>query len=858
MKTKNSFLTFSFLLICFSILAQPTTFTPSGMGGGGYMYSPSISPHNSEDFFLVCDMSGVYRTDDGGESFSIFHYNSLVSKVKSKMQFTSDPNILYTVSQSNANQNTPLYVGYPFKSTDGGDTWNPITDPSSTGIHRIEADPNSTQRLLMNEYDRLFFSGDGGSSFTEVYLPSDGQMWLGGVVWDGNDIYVGTDKGLLVSHDGGAMFAYENFPGVPSGQGIFQVTGAKENGILRLFIVTASSSYLYAWVNLLDVDPGIESVYRLDYAPGASWENIKTGAMEFGHIRLVDCAKNNIHVLYAAGFDTNDFPAVFKSTDGGLSWINTFLWINNENIITGWGGYDGAFTLQWANVGLGIDVDDNDPEHVVITDGFSFRSTNGGDTWRALNVAPGFENPMGAPTPSQTYYKSSGLDVTTTHHLLWLSPSEMFAASTDVGNQFSNDAGESWSFGRNIFSIWGYVEEGTNNWYTILQHPVTSRLYGAISSINDIYLPYRITDDLDNETGLVVYSDDEGLNWDTLHNFGYPVVWLAQDQQNTDILFASVVHHTEGGIFRSEDGGSSWTKLTLPARTEGHPYTIRLLDDGGVVATFSARALADGVTLTASSGVFYSPDGGDTWFDRTASAMELYTKDITIDPADPNQDTWYASVWGQFTTFDGPNQGNGGLYKTTDRGLTWERIFTHERTESASIHPTSTNVMYVAVENDGLYYCENLQSATPTFQKLTAYPFPRPKRIFFNPHNLLEVWVTTMGGALWKGISDVPLAISDEFSDQDDTLDNDSKVSFYPSTVRRGEALTVVLERDFRGKMNWQLMDINGRVMDSGMVYLRDESAFEIIVPATLWEGFYLLEVTNFGNLNEVGKIIVH
>jgi hypothetical protein len=171
-----------------------------------------------------------------------------------------------------------------------------------------------------------------------------------------------------------------------------------------------------------------------------------------------------------------------------------------------------------------------------------------------------------------------------------------------------------------------------------------------------------------------------------------------------------------------------------------------------LVATFSARTLADGITLTESSGVFFSADNGNTWQDRTAPGMKFYTKDLIVDPHDANANTWYATVWGRHTTWPAPNnQGNGGLYKTTDRGQTWTRILAHETAESISIHPTKPGTAYLTTENDALYFTENLESAQPVFEKVASYPWWRPKRVFFNPFNACQVWVTSMGGGLWMG-----------------------------------------------------------------------------------------------------------
>ena len=42
---------------------------------------------------------------------------------------------------------------------------------------------------------------------------------------------------------------------------------------------------------------------------------------------------------------------------------------------------------------------------------------------------------------------------------------------------------------------------------------------------------------------------------------------------------------------------STWTKVTNPPRTEGHPFNVVVLNDGTLVATYSARrATVNGVT----------------------------------------------------------------------------------------------------------------------------------------------------------------------------------------------------------------------------------------------------------------------
>lgn len=836
------------------LVAQPTSFTPSGPGGGGYMYSPSINPHQEQDFFIVCDMGGVYRTQNGGAQFELLPFEELLSTVKGKVQFTSDPNVMYSVSRSLTNEESPLFRGELRKSIDAGVHWQTIPDPTGSGIHRLEVDPDHVGRMVLNEYNQLFFSPDGGNTFQVVFQPADERLWLAGVFWDGMDIFIGTNHGLLVSHDNGFSFALEAIPGLPAEAGIFNLCGASDGFTTRLYAVVAPADALDAWQEIIDLDASLTGAYRLDYASPSGWQHLVTNEQGGRHFRLLDVAHNSIDVVYATGRDTTGIASVFKSTDGGLSWSNIFLSDQNQNIRTGWGGYAGAYWMEWAYLGLGLDVAAANPDKIVVTDGFSHISTDGGNNWRALYVMPELQNEPGSPTSATANYASSGLDVTTTHHLHWLTPESLFAASTDIGNQYSEDGGSTWQFARNIFSPWGYATEP--NWYRMVAHPQSGRLYAALSEVNDMYLGYRITDAQVAGTGKVVYSDDQGQQWQVLHDFGAPVVWVALDEQHPERLFASVVDYPDGGVYRSVDGGSSWQKLGLPARTEGHPYSITILKNGGIVATCSARALPDGVTLTNSSGVFYSADGGDTWEDRSAPEMIYYTKEVILDPSDPQELTWYATVWGRFTTFEGPNNaGNGGLYRTEDGGINWERIFTHERTESATFQPGDPQKLYVTVEFGGLYYCGNVLDENPLFSLVSSYPFSRPKRVFFNPYKEEELWVTTMGGALWKG--EVPVTMSDDVYDKSDP-DHYNTIHVIPSLALRGSIIRVVQKNAAIPFHQWRLVNTSGAVVQSGDWHAGEQNQLSIRLSDALGGGIYFLHLRDIQGRRMTGKFIVY
>ena len=171
-----------------------------------------------------------------------------------------------------------------------------------------------------------------------------------------------------------------------------------------------------------------------------------------------------------------------------------------------------------------------------------------------------------------------------------------------------------------------------------------------------------------------------------------------------------------------------------------------VLNDGTLVASYSSRIATN--NFQPSSGVFVSTTDGASWVDRSAAGMQYYTKDLTVDPNDPTQATWYAGVWGEW----GSSSGLGGLYCTINRGVTWTRITANlKAVGSCTISPVKPDEMYVTTEDQGLWYSSNRRTAAPVFTQLGGYPFCFPTRVFFNPYDANEVWVTSYGNGLRLG-----------------------------------------------------------------------------------------------------------
>jgi len=59
--------------------------------------------------------------------------------------------------------------------------------------------------------------------------------------------------------------------------------------------------------------------------------------------------------------------------------------------------------------------------------------------------------------------------------------------------------------------------------------------------------------------------------------------------------------------------------------------------------------------------------------------------------------------------------------------------------------------MYFTSETNGLYYSGNRRSASPTFTQVASYGFRQPERVFYNPYDSTEVWVSSFGHGMKVG-----------------------------------------------------------------------------------------------------------
>jgi photosystem II stability/assembly factor-like uncharacterized protein len=504
---------------------------------------------------------------------------------------------------------------------------------------------------------------------------------------------------------------------------------------------------IYVGVSGSDYWDFVRGVYVMDYGSG-TWTSAMNGiVMGTDFPMFVAMAENDIMTAYLGGGGSSGSPEILKTTNAGANWTNVFHTANNQNIVTGWCGQGGDRGWGYAECPFGIAVAPNDKSRIVFSDfGFVHGSTDGGTTWRQMYVAAGDQNPAGTSIAAGKQYHSIGLENTSCWQVAWIDQNTLFACFSDIKGIRSTDGGASWSF--------NYTGLAANTMYRIVKHPTNGHIYGATSNVHDMYQSTRLQDnilDANDSQGKILYSTNGGGAWQLLHNFGHPVFWLAIDPTNLNRMYASVIHSTLGGLYVTNnlnaDSGATWARTAPPLRTEGHPASIVVLQDGTVVCTYSGRRNSTGA-FTASSGVFVSTDNGTSWTDRSDNGMRYWTKDVVLDPGDPLQNTWYAGV---FSGWGGPPNGLGGLYKTTNRGLSWKRVSDIDRVTSCTINPSNNSEMYMTTETNGLWRGTNINAASPIFSQVAGYPFRQPERVFYNPYDNMKIWVTSFGAGIKVG-----------------------------------------------------------------------------------------------------------
>ncbi|HXG57064.1 MAG TPA: hypothetical protein VNJ03_16930 [Vicinamibacterales bacterium] len=180
--------------------------------------------------------------------------------------------------------------------------------------------------------------------------------------------------------------------------------------------------------------------------------------------------------------------------------------------------------------------------------------------------------------------------------------------------------------------------------------------------------------------GGVWKTTDGGLTWrPTADGFlrTSSVGAIAISESNPDVVYVGMGETQlrgnviQGdGVYKTSDAGKTWTHVGLDktmaiARIRVHPTN----PDIAYVA-----ALGNPYGATQERGVFKTTDGGKTWTRTLFRDDKTGAVDLSMDPTDA--DVLYAGLWEVFRTPHSLSSGGAGsgLFKSTDAGRTWTEL----------------------------------------------------------------------------------------------------------------------------------------------------------------------------------------
>ena len=211
-------------------------------------------------------------------------------------------------------------------------------------------------------------------------------------------------------------------------------------------------------------------------------------------------------------------------------------------------------------------------------------------------------------------------------------------------------------------------------------------------------------------TGGVWKSVNGGLNWEPIFD-DHPVAAIGAVsifQASPDIVWVGTGEGNPrnsvsvgNGIYKSMDGGRTWTHLGLDESEHIHRILLDPNDPGIAYVAALGREWGE----NAQRGVFKTEDGGATWRKILYVDERTGAADLEMDPSNPNKliaAMWDYRRWPWSFRSGGPGS---GLYITVDGGRNWKKLTEADGLPSdelgrigLAIAPSDPSIVYAFIE----------------------------------------------------------------------------------------------------------------------------------------------------------------
>ena len=208
-----------------------------------------------------------------------------------------------------------------------------------------------------------------------------------------------------------------------------------------------------------------------------------------------------------------------------------------------------------------------------------------------------------------------------------------------------------------------------------------------------------------------------GITWDPIfdNEVTSSIGAVAIQQSNPDVIWVGTGEGNPRnslnggyGIFKSLDGGKTWTSMGLEQTRHIH----RVIIDPTNPNVVYVGAIGSPWGEHTERGVYKTTDGGETWNKILYANTKTGVADLVMDPKNPNK--LMAALWEHKRDpwfFNSGGEGSG-VYITYDGGKNWKKITSEDVFPDGdlgriglAIAPNKTNIVYALIEakKNGLY-----------------------------------------------------------------------------------------------------------------------------------------------------------